>query len=142
MKKNNERVFNFLTGGKSEHTLLLLCSQSKAALEECFRALQSTNLPFCTVTRNEIAAMMLEALQEDKERTIIKKCAEVPLVILFDVETLAGKTHAQTIVCDILEQRQRQSLRTVVLSLCEPWVTNAFSEEIFTLFRDAEKYEI
>lgn len=148
MRKYDKSIFRLLDACKNtlcsidSKSILLILSEDKNELQHLCSALCETANNRYLITRNEIAKMLVEVLQDEHEQNIIRRSKNTSLLFVTDFEVIAGKERSQKIMYDILRQRFAEAKRTVVFTTRNVFDMGAYTEQMKILFELADKFEI
>lgn len=128
--------------GIENKSLLFILSEDKKELERLCEALLETANSGCFITRKEIAALLVEALQEPREQKIIPKIQNIDILFATDFEVIAGKERSQKIMYELLRQRFAEGKRSIVFSTRNVFNRDAYMIQMKILFELADKFAI
>lgn len=128
--------------GNETKSLLLVYMKDKNKIQQLCKTFQGVVSDGYLVTRNEIATMMVEILQNENERNIIPKSKKTGVLFITDFEVISGKERSQKIVYETIRERFAEGKRTVVFTTRDVFGIGAYSHQMQTLFELADKFEI
>lgn len=128
--------------GNETKSLLLVYMKDKNKIQQLCKTFQGVVSDSYLVTRNEIATMMVEILQNENERNIIPKIKNAEVLFITDFEVIGGKERSQKIVYETIRERFAEGKRTVVFTTRDVFEIGVYSHQIQTLFELADKFEI
>lgn len=128
--------------GIENKSLIFILSDDKNELERLCKALiETANIGFL-ITRKEIAALLVEVLQEPHEQKIIPKIKITDLLFVTDFEVMAGKERSQKIMYELLRERFAEGMQTIVFSTRNVFDEDAYMIQMKILFELADNFNI
>lgn len=128
--------------GIEKKSLLFIVSEDKKELERLCEALLETANSCCFITRKEIAALLVEVLQEPREQKVIPKITNTEILFVTDFEVMAGKERSQKIMYELLRQRFAEGKRSIVFSTRDVFDQDVYMIQMKILFELADKFAI
>ena len=128
--------------GIENKSLLFILSEDKKELEQLCEALVETANCSFFITRKEIAALMVEILQEPPEQKIIPQVKNTDILFVTDFEVIAGKERSQKIIYELLRQRFAEGKRSIVFGTRDIFEQDTYMTQMKILFELADKFKI
>lgn len=128
--------------GIETKSLLFILSDDKNELERLCEALHETANSSFLITRKEIAALLVEVLQNEHEQKVILESKGTDILLVTDFEVIAGKERSQKILYELIRQRFAEGMRTIVFSKRNVFDEDAYMIQMKILFELASKFNI
>lgn len=128
--------------GIETKSLLFILSDDKQELQRLCKALYETSNNSFLITRNEIAALLVEVLQNEHEQKVIPESKGTDILFVTDFEVMTGKERSQKILYELIRKRFAEGMRTIVFSTRNVFDEDAYMIQMKILFELADKFEI